>query len=152
MKTCPNCGTENNDNSAFCSNCGAPMNGQPAYQPPVKPSPWDHTAEFDEKDISENKIFALSCYALSVPGILIALLASPKSPYTAFHVREALKFVILNVVLGLVAGLLAWTVLAPIAAGILAVILLVVRAISFVDVCRGKALEPWLIRHLSFLK
>ncbi len=152
MKNCPNCNAENEDNSAFCCNCGAPMNGQPAYCPPVKPNPWDHTADYDADDIADTKLFAMCCYLLSVPGILVALLARPKSRYLEYHIRLSLKFMILNIILGLIMGLLAWTVVVPIAGAVCMAILLVLRAIVFVDVCRGKAADPWLIRSIPFLK
>ena len=152
MKNCPICNAPNEENAAFCANCGAPLNGQAGYQPPYQVSPWDHTAEFSPEDISKNKIFAMSCYLLSALGILIALLAGQKSEYSMFHVRQALKFTIVDILLGIVMALLFWTILVPIVGGILMLVLLVVRIIAFFDVCRGRAVEPWLIRSLSFLK
>ena len=153
MKTCPNCHFENPDESAFCSNCGAPMNGQPAYQPPCQPmpKPWDHTEDYEEEDILSHRLLALSCYVLGIPGILIALLAGKESQYLQFHIQEALKFSIVDVILGFLGILLCWTFVVPIAAGVLLAILLISRAIAIVDVCRNKVMEPFLIRSLKFL-
>ena len=106
MKKCRHCGAEMNDNVVFCTNCGTKMEdkeanmnhaqqgqnnyGGPqmaggyanpnanAYQPytaaPV--NPYDHTAEFDPKDISDNKVLAMLVYLMGAVGIIIALLAS----------------------------------------------------------------------------
>ena len=123
MKICKQCGAEVADNASFCAKCGAKMeatgnaggagntgnmgNGganmnqgqyQQYYQAPV--DPYDHTAEFDQKDISDNKVFAMIAYLIGTMGIIIALLASHKSPYAMFHVRQALKFTVLSTLTG----------------------------------------------------
>ena len=151
MRNCPNCNFPNPDESAFCTNCGAPLNGQPAYQPTFVPNPYDHTGDFDEKDIKDNKLFAMCGYLFSVGGILLALLAAKDSPYTMFHVRQALKFAVLNLLITLAMGVLAFTFVVPAAGIVLLVMLLVVRFVAFVNVCKGKAIEPWLVRSMSFL-
>ena len=88
------------------------MPSQPNYVPA-----FDHTAEFDPKDISDNKVFAMLGYLLGIFGIIISLLASRTSEYTMFHVRQALKFM----------------------AGVLGVI----KIICFFQICQGKAKEPF---------
>ena len=45
-----------------------------------------------------------------------------------------------------------WTVVVPIAAAICFIILLVVRIISFVNVCNGKAKEAAIVSNFGFLK
>ena len=73
---------------------------------PVKPvQNWDHTNEFDTKDVSENKAVAMLVYLLGFLGIIIALLAGTTSPYAAFHVRQGLKFVVLDTLIAIVAFL-----------------------------------------------
>jgi len=117
MKLCSNCGSQVNDNAIFCTSCGSRVAeatsevgemGQSAYQhqqeysyrpaPAPKPvyDPYDHTAEFDPKDISDNKVVAMLVYLMGWIGIVIALLAAPQSPYAGFHSRQALKFVVLE--------------------------------------------------------
>lgn len=119
MKTCPNCGAQMQDDSLFCTACGTrleqqeqeqnqqeqqqqqsyrqqPMGGY-AYTPP-----YDHTAEFDAKDISDNKVLAMLCYLTGTIGIIIALLGSNRSAYAAFHVRQALKITVLNILLAII--------------------------------------------------
>ena len=98
MKSCPKCGAQMEDQAVFCANCGANYNNPYGAAAPVVPE-WDHTAEFDPKDVSDNKVIAMLVYLLSVVGILIALL-SQNSPYVSFHVRQALKFLVVETLVG----------------------------------------------------
>lgn len=158
MKKCPNCGSQINDDAAFCPFCGTRFAQQapaPGYVPPQQVlmiAPYDHTREFDPKDISDNKVYAMILYLMGVVGVIIGLLAAQSSPYVAFHVRQALKFSVLDTLLGIIALVFCWTLLIPILAGIAFVVLFVVRIICFVQICQGKALEPVIIRSFGFLK
>lgn len=150
MKICPKCGAQMEDQAVFCANCGTNYNNPYNTAAPVTPE-WDHTAEFDPKDVSDNKVIAMLLYLLSVVGILIALL-SQNSPYVSFHVRQALKFLVVETLVGLVTAILCWTVIVPIAAGIFYAVLWVVKIICFVSICKGEAKEPVIIRSFTFLK
>ena len=180
MKTCPNCQQVMDDNLAFCMNCGTqlpagqpapapqpiqtppvapvqPQNGPytgnvPPVQPMQIPDPYDHTAEFSAKDISDNKVISMLVYLMGAIGIVIALLAANNSPYAAFHVRQALKFTVVSILLAIVTAVLCWTIIVPIVAGFAALALLVVKIICFFQICKGKAVEPLIIRSFSFLK
>lgn len=161
MKNCPICNAELEDNAVFCSACGAQLNAnpqQPNYQAQPQMNyapaydPYDHTAEFDAKDISDNKVISMLVYLMGVVGIIIALLASHSSPYAAFHVRQALKFTVVEILASLCAAVLCWTCIVPIAYAALIVTLLVVKIICFFQVCSGKAKEPAIIRSLKFLR
>ena len=101
--------------------------------------------------MSDNKVIAMLVYLLSVVGILIALL-SQNSPYVSFHVRQALKFLVVETLVGIVTAILCWTVIVPIAAGIFYAVLWVVKIICFVSICKGEAKEPVIIRSFTFLK
>lgn len=157
MKNCPHCNATLEDNAVFCPNCGTNLNGQPFGAGNVPPQatfvdPYDHTAEFDPKDISDNKVFAMLGYLLGTIGVIIALLASHSSKYTMFHVRHVLKFTVVNILMWICAVVLCWTFIAPIAAGIMSVVFLVIKIICFFQVCSGKAKDPAIIRSLGFLK
>ena len=104
------------------------------------------------KDISENKVFAMLVYLLGVMGVIIALLASSSSAYTKFHLRQALKFTVVEILTGIVSLLLVWTVIVPVLGGIFICVLEVIKIICFFQVCSGKAKEPAIIRSLNFLK
>jgi uncharacterized membrane protein len=111
----------------------------------------DFTSNFDEKDIAENKIFAMSVYALSVVGIVIALLAAGNSAFVRFHVKEALKISILEIVTSIVTLILFWTVIVPVLGGIIALLMTIARVIGFVNVCKGKAIRAFVVRDIDFL-
>ena len=157
MKTCPNCGAQIDDSAAFCANCGTSFatGAQPQYAPqqyvPVV-DPYDHTAEFDAQDISENKVIAMLVYLLGTIGIIIALLAANTSKYVGFHMRQALKFTVVEILTALVTALLCWTIIVPIAAGVFLAVLAVIKIICFFQICQGKAKEPAIIKSLTFLK
>lgn len=143
MKFCSNCGAQCEDNVVFCPSCGNSFD--PAKASAASADPFDHTAEFDPKDISDNKVIAMLCYLLGSIGVIIALLAANKSDYAAFHVRQALKLTVVNV-------LLAITIVVPIAAAICVGIVSVLRIIASFQICCDKAKEPAIIRNLKFLR
>ncbi len=170
MKTCPNCKIQMDDNATFCPNCGTafaannqfqqngPYQQNAPYQniPPQGYAPvydpYDHTREFDPKDISENKVISMLVYLMGAIGIIIALLASNTSKYAAFHVRQALKFTVVEILALLCTVFLCWTLIVPLAYGILMIVFTVLKFICFFQICSGKAKEPAIIRSLSFLK
>lgn len=151
MKFCPNCGTQMEDNAAFCPKCGVQPNAAPnmTYAPV---DPYDHTAEFDPQDISDNKVYAMLVYLMGTIGIIIALLAAQNSRFVAFHVRQALKIVAVNLLMVIASAVLFWTIIVPIAAGVMAVVFWVIKIICFFQICSGKAKEPAIIRSLGFMK
>ena len=154
MKNCPNCKAVLDDNANFCPSCGLNLGApQPPYVPaaPVYDQ-FDHTSEYDAKDISDNKVFAMLAYILGPIGVIIALLASSTSPYVKFHIRQALKFVVVEILATVCIVLLFWTVIVPIAGGIFLIILCVIQIICFFQVCSGKAKDAAIIRSLNFLK
>ena len=163
MKFCSNCGSQIADDAVFCPFCGSntavPGNGAPAnngstvYAPPVPYfDPYDHTADFDPKDISDNKVISMLVYLMGAIGIIYALLAGKDSKYVAFHVRQALKFEVVIILLTIVMALLFWTLIVPIVGGVCLAIVLVLKVICFFQICSGKAKEPAIIRSLGFLK
>lgn len=157
MKICPNCHAQLDDSSIFCTSCGTQFGAVPPQQNAVPPQPafvpaydpYDHTAEFDPKDISDNKVFAMLCYLMDFVGIIIALLATHSSKYTMFHVRQALKITVVSIlsVFVIIIPILGW-----IAFPILQVILWVIKIISFFQICSGKAKEPAIVRSFGFLR
>lgn len=165
MRICPICHSQNGDENYYCTMCGnrLPDDPQiipeqpPVFQAPPQPTympydPYDHTASFDGKDIAANKLYAMAMYLLSVMGILIALLGAKDSAYVQFHLRQNLKFLIVETLLVLIAAVLGITIIVPIAAGICLVLVEVIKLIAFFQVCGGKAKEPAIIRSLGFLK
>lgn len=170
---CPNCGTRFERNTQYANNiqftnntqyANTNNNGQfqqqqnGAYNVPPQQAyvpqydPYDHTSEFEAKDISDNKVISMLVYLMGTIGIVIALLASNTSAYAAFHVRQALKFTLVQILGMICAILLCWTLIVPIAYVILVLVLTVVKFICFFQICSGKAKEPVIIRSLGFLR
>ena len=196
MKTCPNCHAQLEDEDLFCMKCGARLGAQEHTQeqpqehtqeqtqtqygmPGTAPivNPYDHTAAFDPRDISENKVIAMIIYLLGVPGLLIALLCQT-SAYVSFHVRQSLKITVLQLVTWIGASIL-FIIFAIFGAmgsagsmssylygygggplqiilrmGTLATLplLWIVRIICFLHICAGKAVEPPIVRSMKFLR
>lgn len=121
------------------------------YSAPMSFDPYDHTAEFDPADISANKCFALLPYLLGTIGLIITALVSRDSCYASFHLRQAVKFVVVNVLLGIIALVLSFTIIVPIAAGVCYVIIFVLKIIAVFQIFAGKAIEPAIIRNFGFL-
>lgn len=167
MKTCPNCHSEMPDEAVFCPVCGTTVETIPAplprpdaayanpgsYAPPAPvEDPYDHTKDFDSADISENKLLCMLVYLLDFIGVIIALLAAKDSAYVRFHIRQSMKYTVLEILLAVVMVLLCWTVIVPILGVAALIVLVVIKLVSFCNVCSGKAVEPHLIRNFGFLK
>ena len=148
MAFCSNCGKEIPDGATVCPSCGTSLGAAPAKVI----EEWDHTSEFDAQDISDNKVYALSAYLFSFLGIILCHVLAKASPYAQFHAREALKIDIVTVVVYILSCFLCWTCIVPVAGCILICIILVVKIICFVQVCKGQAKEPWMIRSIKCLK
>ena len=148
MKICPSCQVANNDDAVFCSKCGADLTNVPVINAAAADN-FDHTSEFDSKDISDNKVIAMLPYLFGVIGVIIALLASKDSKYAMFHARQALKIEVIAILLMFVNII---PIIGQIAFVICELILVVLEIIAFFQVCGGKAKEPAIIRNLGFLK
>lgn len=191
MKICPNCKHECTDDKRFCPECGTELVEQaaPAAEEPekkeTKPADFDHTAEFDAEDVSDHKLLAMVIYLLGPIGLIIALLGGAESPYTKFHIRQSLKFMVLGALIGIVGTVLSaamavimsplqalaefipaatpyyyivsfiitlLTVCVPFVTVALLAVLVVSMIITFIAICRGKSIEPPIVRNLKFLK
>lgn len=153
MAYCTQCGSQLPEGSTICPNCGTDAAKIPvsAYAVPYV-DPKDHTKEFDQKDISDNKVFAMCAYLLGVAGLVIAVLAGKESPYVNFHVRQALKIEIVGALLVLLAAVLCWTVIVPLICGVAMVVLFVVKIIMFFQICNSLAKEAPIVSNFGFLK
>ena len=182
MKMCPNFRNQINDEAVYCPICGTGIGAAPQYSPQQTPppapeyntgfnqppvyappvpyvDPYDHTEDFDAKDISENKVIAMLVYLMGPLGIVIALLAANGSKYAAFHVKQAMKLTvaeILAVVALVIVAYIMWGIhLRALMFFVVAAALIGLAAlhlICFLQVCKGKAKEVYIVRSLRFLK
>lgn len=128
-------------------------NGQMPYQQPpyaqfqsVDMS--DHTADFDAKDIADNKLFAALPYFFFALGIIAALLIKD-SEFTKFHAKNAIRLEIATILafIPAIIPFIGWAVTA-----ILIVIIGVVEIIAIINVLQGKAKDLPIIGNIGFLK
>lgn len=174
MKQCPNCRNQITDEAVFCPICGTSISayhsfpepyppqhqaevppyqtGNPYPAPPVKVNPYDHTALFETSDIAEHKNWCMLLYLLDFIGIALVLLAKHESEYIRFHMTQAVKYTVLEALLAFISVLFSWTVVAPFLCAAALIVLTVLKFISFLQVCNGKAVEPAIVRSLKFLR
>ncbi len=122
-----------------------PQNFQQPY-PRFDPS--DHTAEFDPRDIADNKLFAVLPYFTFGLGIIIALLCR-ESAYTKFHAKNAIRLEICSLlaIIPAVIPVLGWIVTA-----VLFLVLIVLRIIGIISCFQGKATDLPIIGNIGFLR
>ena len=105
---------------------------------------WDHTDEFDSRDVHDNKVVVMIMYLSGLYGTLICfailwLVGKSKSNYLAFHVRENFKITLINTLLGLFSLVFFWKDK-------------VIRFICFVGAARNQSKEVAIIRNFGFLR
>ncbi len=111
----------------------------------------DTTADYDSKDIDDNKVMGVLAYI----GILflIPLLAAPNSKFARFHTNQGLILFIADVVLGAAAKLVSfipvvgWVI--SIAVGVVGLAFMI---LGIVNAANGKAKELPLIGNFKLLK
>ena len=126
-----------------------PNGPQGPYQQPYQAyDPKDHTSDFDPADIEENKLFAAMPYFLGIVGVIAALLVHD-SPFTRYHIKHELRFLIISVLacVPLVVPIVGWIV-----GGIALTIIGVLKIIAMVWVLQGKAKDIPLISSIGFLR
>lgn len=125
----------------------SPPPGQ--YRPQYQPyDPKDHTSEFDPADIADNKLFAAIPYFLGMIGVIAALLVQD-SPYTKFHVKNEIRFLIAAMLacIPMLVPVLGW-----ILSGLAFVVIAALKILAVIQVLQGKAKEIPIIGSISFLR
>lgn len=160
----PNPGYKPNPNPGYAPN--------PGYKPAPAYNPADHTAEYDAKDIADNKLLCMQLYLAGYIGIIVALLMKSSSKCVEFHLKQAQKVEVTNLLYILMISVPAMILESVISSflgyiplignvitllfGLIAiagpVTILVVKIISFFQICGGKVKEPAIVRSLNFLK
>ena len=176
MAFCINCGAQMEDGTKFCPSCGADQSPDTQQQntqtPPPEPDiqakaeeAWkkfsdteDTSAEYDKKDVEDNKIMAVLAYL----GILflVPLLAAPNSKFARFHANQGIVLAITEVAYSIVYSILAAIFsMIPVLGGILTVVLglvwivfLVFVILGIVNAVNGKAKELPVIGKFRILK
>jgi len=166
VKFCEKCGfsidTVNQNQTVDLNAASRDVNAsQPQMQPGFNPNnqsfnqyapqymsfdPKDHTSDYDTRDISDNKIFAVLAYT-SLMGIIIALLVN-NSPFTRFHAKNGaiLEVATIIALAFLVIPFVGWIV-----SPIMIIVLSVIRIVGFVNTLKGKAKELPIVSDIGFL-
>ncbi|MBO4415741.1 MAG: hypothetical protein J5824_07155 [Lachnospiraceae bacterium] len=161
MAYCPVCGTKLAPGITVCGKCGTTIDSADLDPVSDENAPfsyrsieamYDHTAEFEPGDISDNKCFALLPYLLGALGIIITALISLSSPFAKFHLRQAVKFLVTKVLIFICSVALFWTVIVPIIGAVCLFIIFILKIVTVVQIFSGKACEPAIIRSIGILK
>lgn len=170
MPFCGVCGTEVSSRDHFCPTCGSPVNtpedrGQQdgtedengnfssyvkhTYRSVLDTE--DHTSEFDELDIEDNKGFALMAYLGLL--ILVPVFGAHESRYARFHVSQGLNlllsFLLFSAAMAVMLALLSWipmfqnvfTAVFDIAEALAGLICLWLMGRGIIDANKGRARE-----------
>ncbi len=115
MTTCTKCGKNVAEGVKFCPECGAqtvtveaaaPVENNSEFAQKVKNlnNTADTTAEFEAKDIEENKYISVLSYC--GPLVLIPMFAKKESKFARFHANQGLILLILDIAYGIIQAIL----------------------------------------------
>lgn len=161
MSYCKKCGAEIEDGVKFCPSCGTATDeatdettgkGFADFVAGLNNTA-DTTAEFDTKDIEDNKVMALLSYI--GPLFLVPMLAAPNSKFARYHANQGLVLFLAELILSAASWVLClipipliWR-LFGIASGLASLIYLILGIYNAVS---GKAKELPLIGHIRLYK
>lgn len=170
MAFCSNCGSECVTGAKYCPNCGQAtaqaagpqFSSEGQYQQPrqrVYASP-------EEKDIAENKVFAILSYFFLL--VLVPIFAAPKSRFARFHANiglniaiceaavmiifEVIKAVAFNSWYYILYGFSTGRVVVSVIEWILLIALFVFAVIGIVDAAQGKMRDIPVFSKIKLLK
>lgn len=163
MAFCGKCGNKLEEGVKFCSQCGTstvPSNENPAQQSRIHnlSNTADSTAEFDARDIENNKVMAVLAYLSWL--VLIPLLAAKDSKFARYHTNQGLILAIAEVIYGIAYFILS-TILLSISwylyfiisiIGLFGLVFLVLAVIGIINAVNGKAKELPIIGKYKILK
>ncbi len=177
MAFCSKCGNQIADSSKFCDKCGAPVgeaaskktdNTAKNFSDSVEDlgakiagfnNTDDYTAEHDQADIANNKVFAVLSYIGIL--VLIPIFAASNSKFAKFHANQGLVLFIgeiaVNIVLAII-KIIMYAIAEPlgsifsVVSWIISVLILIIAIIGIVNAAQGKAKELPLIGKIKLLK
>lgn len=163
MAFCGKCGNKLEDNVRFCSKCGTPTESPKenyAQQSNLHNANGaaDGTADFDARDIENNKVMAILAYLSWL--VLIPLFAAKDSKFAKYHTNQGLILAIAEIIYGIVYLILS-TILLSISLylyfiisiiGLFGLVFLVLAIIGIINAANGKAKELPVIGKYKILK
>lgn len=121
MKICTKCGATLTDDVKFCAQCGTTVEEQAVQQPTqtqqsneatenfvdkIKElnNTTDETADFDQKDINDNKGICVLAYL--GPLVFVPMFARKNSKFARFHSNQGLTFMIASIAYSIIQNVL----------------------------------------------
>lgn len=167
MAFCSNCGEKLEDGAKNCAKCGASAGPQKEnaarqnnYAAKIQNlnNTADRTAEFDPKDIQNNKGMAILAYLSWL--VLIPLLAAKESKFARYHTNQGLVLAIAEVLFGIAYSILSTIVLAISwrlyiimnIIGLVGLVFIVLTIIGILNSANGRAKELPVIGKFNLLK
>ncbi len=104
MTYCPNCGSTNPENAAFCANCGKQLNDSSTAPQPVRAS--EYTTSAASAGALDENIAGMLAYFTFIPAIIF-LLVEPyrRNRFVRFHCLQciflAIAFALIDVILSI---------------------------------------------------
>ena len=153
MANCVKCNAELAEGAKFCPACGANQAAQPQAEPDLADkimginNTADTTADYDKKDIEDNKFMAILAYIGLL--FLVPLFAAKESKFAQFHTNQGILLFIVGIAGAIIALLpiIGW-ILAP----VISLATLALTILGIVNVCQGKAKELPIIGKYKILK
>ncbi len=156
MKNCPGCNAVMEDETVFCTVCGAKFDEADAEAPKYESAEVfdaeSEVPEFTAEDISNNKPIAMLAYLGGTIGLILAAICKKDSAFVDFHFRQSLKIYIVELLATLICAIGSVLIIPALIAPVVITILLVVRIICFVNVAKGVSKEPAIVKGFKFLK
>lgn len=173
MAFCSKCGAKLEDGSKFCKSCGEPVKMSTEDKVSAAAADFtekvskinnteDTTSEFDSKDISDNKVFAILAYLSWL--VLIPIFAAKDSKFACFHANQGIVLCIVETIWWIVSLIvtailtaLLWRVwglrlLINFIFGLVNVLFLVLTILGIINAAQGKAKILPIIGKIKILK
>lgn len=147
MGYCKNCGAQMNDGVHFCPSCGTPVE-EFRMESAVPVRETDTTAQYDPRDIADNKFLAIFCY-FGILTMIFALIAKPDSRFVKYHANQGLNLLLLGMAGGIVCiiPIIGW-----IAAGVAGIFSLVCIILGVINCVNGRAKELPVIGRIRIIR
>jgi len=167
MLSCSKCGKNFPDNTKYCPGCGAEvwLYSDKNTSENINNSKFsdldnvlndfnntvDTTFEFDDKDIKDNKIYAVLAYFGIL--VLIPILGAPNSKFARFHANQGLVLLICSIILNFISGIVS---IIPTIGEVLGVFIplgvFIIQIIGIINAANGRAKEVPIVGKYKILK